>query len=207
MLMESLVFKILVGYWVAGVVLSIPLAFKVILNPKTLHSSSILVFVGRVLLFLLLMMLFWPVMAPILLGDQRRRAIRAVRSIYDHYRYHRTSDATKVERLLGIYNVFKRYRPQARPEKLLKATARLYFEVMRWRESQTDDALKIIESRIGKEIVNLKDLAKAILILRKPCLGCLPDFDYDGEFSAAGKKDKTIELILGDSSAEDAEVR
>ena len=207
MLMGSLVFKILVGYWMAGVVLSIPLAFKVILNPKTLQSSTILVFVGRVLLFLLLMMLFWPLMTPILLSDQRRRATHAVRSIYDHYRYHWTSDATKVERLMGLYNVFKRHRPQARAEKLLKATARLYFEVMRWRESQANDALKIIEPRIGKEIVNLNDLAKAILVLRKPCLGCLPDFDYDEEFRATGKKDKTIELILGDSSAQDSEVR
>jgi hypothetical protein len=207
MLMESLVFKILVGYWIAGVVSSIPLAFKGILNPKTLQSSSILGFVGRVLLFVLLMMLFWPLMAPILLSDQRRKAIQEVRSIYEHYRYHWTSEATKVERLLGIYNVFKRYRPQARPEKLLKAIARLYFEVMRWRESQANDALRIIESRIGSEIVNLNDLARAILVLKKPCLGCLPDFDYDEEFRAAREKDKMIEQILGGSTAQDAEVR
>jgi hypothetical protein len=103
--------------------------------------------------------------------------------------------------------VFKRYRPQARPEKLLKAIARLYFEVMRWRESQANDALRIIESRIGSEIVNLNDLARAILVLKKPCLGCLPDFDYDEEFRAAREKDKMIEQILGGSTAQDAEVR
>jgi hypothetical protein len=146
-------------------------------------------------------------MVPILSSNEYEEAKKVVRSVYDHYRYCRTSDTSKVERLLGLYNVFKRYRPQARPEKLLKATARLYFEVMRWKESQTNDALKIIESRIGNEIVNLNDLAKAILVLRKPCLGCLPNFDYDGEFRAVGEKDKTIELILADSPAKNAEVR
>lgn len=190
-----------------GVALSIPLAFKVILNPKPLRSTTILVFVGRTLLFLLLMMLFWPLLAPILLCDEYGKAKHVVQSLYNHYCYCRTSDATKVERLLGLYNVFKRYRPYARAEKLLKATARLYFEVMRWRASETRDALKIIEPRIGKEIVNLKDLAKVILVLKKPCWGCSSDFDYDREFRAAGKKDKTIELILGDSSVQDAGVR
>jgi hypothetical protein len=103
--------------------------------------------------------------------------------------------------------VFKCYRPQARQEKLLKATAQVYFDAMKWPDDQTKDALKIIEPRIGTEIFNLKHLAKSILLLRKPCSGCLPDFDYDGEFRAAGEKDKTIQLILGDSSGRDAKVQ
>jgi hypothetical protein len=206
--MGPLASKILVGYPMAGAFLSIPLAYKSILNSKTQQSTTIMGFIGRAFLFLLLMMVFWPLLTPILLGDEYRTTKMVLRTVYDHYWYCRTSDVAKIRRLLEVYNVFKRYRAQARNEKLLKATAHLYFQVMRWRESQTRDALKIIEPRIGTEVVNLKDLAKAILILKKPCLdnlGCPSDFDYEGEFKAPGKKDKTIELVLSDSSAEDAE--
>jgi len=55
-LMGSLTFKILVGYWMAGAVISILLTYK-----KTdilEQSSTVPVFVGRVLLYLSVMMLF-----------------------------------------------------------------------------------------------------------------------------------------------------
>ena len=117
--MGSLTFKILVGYWMAGAVISILLTYK-----KTdilEQSSTVPVFVGRVLLFLLVMMLFWPVVDLILLSDELsdkyRKAKKVFRSIYDHHRYSRTSDAAKVRRLLKVYREFKRYRPQAREEK------------------------------------------------------------------------------------------
>jgi hypothetical protein len=200
--MGSLAFKILVGYLMAGVVVSIPLAYK-----KTdilEQSSTVPVFVGRVFLFLLVMMLFWPVIVLILLSDELRdnyrEAKKVSRSIYDHYCYSRTSDVAKVRRLLKVYNVFKRYRPRAKEEKLLKATASVYFEVMRWSEAQVRSALNIIEPRVGTGIVSVKDLAKAILVLKKPWLGCLSDSGYDEEFRATGEKDRTIELVLSEIS-------
>jgi len=200
--MGSLTFKILVGYWMAGAVISILLTYK-----KTdilEQSSTVPVFVGRVLLFLLVMMLFWPVVDLVLLSDELsdkyRKVKKVFRSIYDHYLYSRTSDAAKVLRLIRVYREFKRYRPQAREEKLLKATASVYFEVMRWSWVQVRGALSIIEPRIGTGIVSVKDLAKAILVLKKPWLGRLSDSGYDEEFRATGEKDRTIELLWGEIS-------
>ncbi len=204
--MGSLAFKILAGYLIAGFAASIPVAYKYtdILDPKTEKSSTAPVFVGRVLLFLSVMMLFWPVVALIILSDELSNKYQDVkrvsRSIYDHYSYSRTSDTAKVRRLLKVYRVFKRYRPQAREEKLLKATAGVYLEVMRWSRVQVQGALNIIEPRIGTEIVSVKDLAKAILVLKKPWFGCLSDSGYDDQLRATGEKDKTIELVLSETS-------
>jgi hypothetical protein len=133
------------------------------------------------------------------LSDEYWNAKKIFRSIYDHYCYSRTSDAAKVRRLLKVYKVFKRYRPQATQEKLLKATAGVYFEAMRWREVQVRDAINIIEPRIGTGIVSLKDLAKAILVLEKPWSGCLSDSGYDDGFRATGEEDKTIDLVLNEA--------
>jgi hypothetical protein len=199
MLMGSLAFKILVGYWVAGVVLSIPLAHKK-LGPLE-QSNSVPVFVGRVLLYSLFMGLFWPVVVLILLDDEYQEAKKTSRSIYDRDSYYQASDAEKVRRLLKVYKVFKRYRPYAREEKLLKATASVYFEVMRWKRVQVRGALNIIEPRIGKGIVSLKDLTKAILVLEKPWLGRLSDSGYEEKFRAAGEIDRMIESVLSEISA------
>jgi hypothetical protein len=187
----------------AGVVLSIPLAYKKsdILNSKTEQSITAPVFVGRVLLTLLVMMLFWPVIVLILLHEEYQEAKKVFRSIYDHFCYSLTSDAAKIRRLLKVYNVFKHYRPQAREDKLLKATASSYFEVMRWKEVHARDALNIIEPRIGKGIFSLKDLAKAILVLGRPCLGCLSESDYEEKFRASRGMDRMIERVLSETSA------
>jgi hypothetical protein len=205
--MGSLAFNILVGYLVGVVGSSIPLAYIAyknvcILNPKIEKSTALPTYI--VLLFLLVLMLLWPVVVLILLDDaledKYRKVKRVFRSIYDHYCYSRTSDAAKVRRLLKVYKVFKRYRPRAREEKLLKATASVYFEVMRWGEVQVRDALTIIKPKIGTEIVSVKDLAKAILVLKKPWFGCLSDSGYDEEFRTTGERDKTIELVLSEAS-------
>jgi hypothetical protein len=198
MLMGSLAFKILVGYWVAGVVLSIPLAYKK-LNPLE-QANTVPVFVGRVLLYLLFMGLFWPVVVLILLDDEYQEAKKASRSTYDHYSYSRTSDAEKVRRLLKAYNVFKRYRPYAREEKLLKATASVYFEVVGFSRVRGRDARNIIEPRIGTGIVTVKDLAKAILVLEKSWSECLSESEYEEKFRAAGEIDRAIELVLSEIS-------
>lgn len=152
------------------------------------------------ILILVLVFLFLP--ALMFLCLKWRGAKKAVRSIYDHYCYSRMTDAARTRRLLAVYDVFKRYRPEAREEKVLKATSEVYFEVMRWREAQTQSALNIIGQRIGREIKSVKDLAKAILVLKKPCLGRLYDSDYMDKFRAVGNKDRTIELVLSENSAD-----
>jgi hypothetical protein len=40
MLMESLVFKILIGYWMAGVVLSIPLAYRLNIQCQSVDTTK-----------------------------------------------------------------------------------------------------------------------------------------------------------------------
>ena len=124
-----------------------------------------------------------------------------LRSLLDHCRYSRMSDAAKIRRLLAVYDVFKRYRPRAKEEKILKATAGVYFEVMKWRQRQAQSALSIIEPKIGREIKSVKDLTKSILVLKKPCLGSLYDPGYEDRFRTIGKMDKTIDLVLSENPA------
>ena len=203
--MESLTLKILAGYLMVGFLSSIPLAYKnkFISDPGAGKPANLPVLAGRALFFFWVMMLLWPVIGLVLLIDKLSYLIwnvkRVSRSICDHYRYSRTSNAAKVRRLLKVYRVFRRYRPVAREEKLLRATAGTYLEVMRWGSVQIQSALSIIEPRIGTEIVSVKDLAKAVLVLKKPWFGCLSDSGYDDEFRADGEKDKTIELVLSEA--------
>lgn len=201
--MESLTLKIITGYLMAGILALVLLVLKSSLfqKPRTMKPATVSVFLWRVLLQLLLMMLFWPLIIMIHLSEGYDDAKRFARTLYDHYWYSRTSDEEKVRRLLKIYKVFKRYRSRAREEKLLRATAEIYFETMKWGFVQIQSAKKIIELRIGTGIVSFKDLARAVLVLKKPCLGPLSEAGYDEDFRAAGEKDRIIELVLSESSS------
>ena len=62
--------QILAGYLTVGVVVSIPLAYKVIRKEKSEGSGALLGPAGRVLLVLLLATLFWPLLFLMLLCDK-----------------------------------------------------------------------------------------------------------------------------------------
>ncbi len=190
----------IIGYIVVGFMASILLVRESILfqHSDTEKPMTAFEFMRWALLYLLVIVLFWPVIILIILGDIVDQAKRFVREYYDHYRYFRMSDAEKITNLFKIYRVFKYYRPQAREEKLLRATADLYFTVMKWRFVQSQSAMKILELRIGADIVSLKDLAKAILVLKKPFGRPLSDVGYEEDFRAISEKDKTIELFLSE---------
>jgi len=92
--------KILGVYLMVGVLLSIPLGYTTLLSPNAKESSTLLVFLGRTLLIVLLVMHIWPVIIAIFLSEGYREAKKVTRCTHDHCSYSRTSDAANARRLL-----------------------------------------------------------------------------------------------------------
>ena len=69
-------------------------------EPKAKESSTLLVFLARTLLIVLLVMHIWPVIIAIFLSEGYREAKKVTRCTHDHCSYSRTSDAANARRLL-----------------------------------------------------------------------------------------------------------
>lgn len=205
--MDSLAFKIIAGYFGVGLLIFfltvftgyLDLEFK-IYRPNTLRT-----YLKQISLCFLCYLIFWPVLGMLMVSDYIDRRLKKAREVREWIRYHQlysqTSDEAKVKRLFKIYRTFKQYRPRAREEKILRAAAEVYFEVMRWNDLQRQSALDIIGPRIGKTILDEKDLAKAILTLKKPPMGGLSDAGFDEELKNNTEAKRTIEKVIQERSS------
>jgi len=79
------------------------------------------------------------------------------------------SENASIKRIFKTYKQLELFHPQATEEEILKETARLYFQRLRWDEYRINHILKIIfEEKTSTEVKNIKDLIKSILIFERP---------------------------------------
>ena len=83
--------------------------------------------------------------------------------------YFMGSEKTSIKRIFRVYKQLKLFRPKATGDGILKETARLYFQKLRWDEYRINHVLQLIfKEEGGSKVKNIKDLVKSILIFERP---------------------------------------
>jgi len=103
------------------------------------------------------------------------------------------SDKNKAKKFFQIYKQLKLYRPQTKEEDILRETARLYFQNLRWDIEKINSILKIIFDEKDREVKDVKDLFRSVLIFENPSDDFGAGFNFEKYMKESSKKDAAIE--------------
>lgn len=107
--------------------------------------------------------------------------------------YFMGSNKNKAKKFFQIYKQLKIYRPQTKEEDLLRETARLYFQNLRWDVEKINSILKIIFDEKDRKIKDVKDLFHSVLIFENPSDDFGAGFNFEKYMKESSKKDTAIE--------------
>lgn len=110
--------------------------------------------------------------------------------------YFMGSNKNKAKKFFQIYKQLKIYRPQTKEEDLLRETARLYFQNLRWDMRKINSILKRIFDKKDRKIKDVKDLFRLVLNFENPSDDFGAGFNfkkYMKYMKESSKKDTAIE--------------
>jgi hypothetical protein len=103
------------------------------------------------------------------------------------------SHKNKAKRFFQIYKQLKIYRPQAKEDDILRETARLYFQNLRWDMEKINYTLKFIFDEKDHKVKDVKDLFRSVLIFENPSDDFGAGFNFEKYMKESSKKDAAIE--------------
>ncbi len=107
--------------------------------------------------------------------------------------YFMGSNKNKAKKFFQIYRQLKIYRPQTKDEDILRETARLYFQNLRWDMEKSNSILKIIFDEKDRKIKDVKDLFHLVIIFENPSDDFGVGFNFEKDMKELSKKDAAIE--------------
>jgi len=107
--------------------------------------------------------------------------------------YFLSSHKNRAKKFFRIYKQLKIYRPQAEEKDILRETARLYLQNLRWDQEKVEHTLKFIFDEKESKVENPKDLLNLIFIFENPRDDFSANFNFEKYRKEANKKDAAIE--------------
>ncbi len=99
----------------------------------------------------------------------------------------------KAKKFFQIYKQFKIYRPQTKEEDILRETAKLYFQNLRWDTEKINYTLNFIFEEKGCKVKDVKDLFRLVLIFEEPRDYFVTGFNFEKYMKESNKKNAAIE--------------
>ena len=112
----------------------------------------------------------------------------------------------RAKRFFQIYRQLKIYRPQAKEEDILRETARLYFQNLRWGMGEINHTLELIFAEKDSEVKDAKELLHSVFIFENPSDEFGAGFNFEKYMKESNKKDSAIECAYKKVFGENAKV-